>query len=74
MRFSQFEIVTGPGGDLRVYLERLAEAENVQKFIQDNPFGQRPLSKTSSSWQFYAKIAGTYGSQQGKYANIATHS
>lgn len=60
----------GPHGALRVYLERLAEAENVQKFIQENPFGQKPISNLSRSWDFYAKIVGTYGSQQEESANI----
>ncbi|KAL9239474.1 hypothetical protein vseg_013792 [Gypsophila vaccaria] len=29
----------GPDGDLRLYLERLAQAENVQNFIKAHPFG-----------------------------------
>uniref|UniRef100_A0A803M0Q5 Mitochondrial import inner membrane translocase subunit TIM50 n=1 Tax=Chenopodium quinoa TaxID=63459 RepID=A0A803M0Q5_CHEQI len=60
----------GPGGDLRKYLERLAEAENVQKFIQENPFGQRPISIASRSWNFYSKIVGNYGRQE-ENSNIA---
>ncbi|KAL2935426.1 Zinc finger CCCH domain-containing protein 55 [Bienertia sinuspersici] len=51
----------GPCGDLRLYLERLAEAENVQKFIQENPFGQKPITNTNSAWAFYSKIACTCG-------------
>ncbi|KAL9227309.1 hypothetical protein vseg_003012 [Gypsophila vaccaria] len=54
----------GPDGDLRLYLERLAEVENVQKFIQEYPFGQRPITKTNLSWAFYSKIAGEHASQQ----------
>ncbi|XP_057517336.1 uncharacterized protein LOC130798397 [Amaranthus tricolor] len=50
----------GPGGDLRTYLERLAEAEDVQKFIQENPFGQKPITEENPSWTFYAKIVGAY--------------
>lgn len=60
----------GPGGDLRVYLERLAEAENVQKFIQENPFGQEPITKSHKSWSFYSKIVGTYASEQEENVNI----
>lgn len=68
--FSQIEVITGPCGELRVYLERLAEADNVQKFIQENPFGQRPITAASPSWQFYAKIVGTCASQQGESACV----
>ncbi|KAL9249178.1 hypothetical protein AKJ16_DCAP01043 [Drosera capensis] len=50
----------GPTGDLRIYLERLARADNVQSFVRANPFGQRPITRTSLSWPFYSKIAGEY--------------
>ncbi|KAK9684468.1 hypothetical protein RND81_10G212000 [Saponaria officinalis] len=60
----------GPNGELRLYLERLAEAENVQKFIEENPFGQRPITKTNLSWAFYSKIAGEHTSQQKTIASI----
>ncbi|XP_058736471.1 uncharacterized protein LOC131608905 isoform X2 [Vicia villosa] len=44
------------GGDLRKYLERLAEAENVPKFVEQNPFGQKQISETSESWSFYCDV------------------
>lgn len=47
---------TGPGGDLRVYLERLAEAQNVQEFVAQNLFGQRPITESNPSWGFYRRI------------------
>ncbi|PWA67221.1 FCP1-like domain, HAD-like domain protein [Artemisia annua] len=46
----------GPEGDLRSYLERLAASDNVQKFIEQNPFGQQPISYTDESWKFYLKV------------------
>ncbi|KAI9174547.1 hypothetical protein LWI28_018993 [Acer negundo] len=46
----------GPGGDLRVYLEGLAAAENVQEYVQQNPFGQRAITESNPSWGFYSKI------------------
>ncbi|WCJ19017.1 Haloacid dehalogenase-like hydrolase (HAD) superfamily protein [Euphorbia peplus] len=46
----------GPGGDLRVYLEKLAEAQNVQEFIAHNPFGQPAITESSGKWSFYKKI------------------
>ncbi|TKY73293.1 FCP1 y domain-containing protein [Spatholobus suberectus] len=46
----------GPGGDLRVYLERLAMAENVQKYVSDHSFGQRHITETNPSWRYYCKV------------------
>jgi hypothetical protein len=47
---------TGPGGDLRVYLERLAAADDIQVFVQDNPFGQPSITEGDPNWNFYEKI------------------
>ncbi|KAI7732295.1 hypothetical protein M8C21_028008, partial [Ambrosia artemisiifolia] len=46
----------GPEGDLRVYLERLAASENVQKFVSENPFGQRPIREKNLSWKYYQNV------------------
>ncbi|KAK9116023.1 hypothetical protein Sjap_014970 [Stephania japonica] len=54
---SQNDNSLGPEGDLRVYLERLAIAEDVQKYVEQHPFGQRPISSKNPSWGFYLKIA-----------------
>ncbi|KAE8686207.1 hypothetical protein F3Y22_tig00111073pilonHSYRG00039 [Hibiscus syriacus] len=45
-----------PEGDLRKYLERLAEAENVQQFIEQNPFGEPAITETDPHWDFYSQI------------------
>lgn len=47
---------TGPGGDIRVYLEQLAEAPNVQEYVAQNPFGQQAITESDPSWDFYQKI------------------
>ncbi|KAM3703425.1 hypothetical protein ACJW31_04G095000 [Castanea mollissima] len=46
----------GPRGNLRIYLERLAMAENVQKYVEQNPFGQRAITKSNPSWAFYRRV------------------
>ncbi|XP_027126836.2 uncharacterized protein [Coffea arabica] len=48
--------LAGPGGALRVYLEGLGNAENVQKYVEENPFGQRPITEKNLSWRFYLKV------------------
>lgn len=46
----------GPRGDLRVYLEGLALAEDVQEYVEKNPFGQNSITKSDPSWSYYAKV------------------
>ncbi|KAL6877575.1 hypothetical protein ACP4OV_012790 [Aristida adscensionis] len=46
----------GPGGDLRVYLEKLAQADDVQVFVKDNPFGQPAIAEGDPHWNFYVQI------------------
>uniref|UniRef100_A0A0D9WUP1 FCP1 homology domain-containing protein n=1 Tax=Leersia perrieri TaxID=77586 RepID=A0A0D9WUP1_9ORYZ len=43
----------GPGGDLRVYLENLATADDVQSYVQEHPFGQPSITKNDRHWNFY---------------------
>ncbi|KAJ4877816.1 hypothetical protein Rs2_42834 [Raphanus sativus] len=52
----------GTDGDLRLHLEKLVEAENVQDFIKNNPFGQEAITEASETWEFYreATKAGNY--------------
>ncbi|KAJ7956485.1 NLI interacting factor-like phosphatase [Quillaja saponaria] len=46
----------GPGGDIRVYLEGLAMAEDVQKYVASHPFGQGPITESNPSWSFYRQV------------------
>ncbi|KAG6517916.1 hypothetical protein ZIOFF_021315 [Zingiber officinale] len=46
----------GPEGRLRHYLEGLAMADDVQLYIQANPFGQNPIADSNPSWKFYHQI------------------
>ncbi|XP_018723248.2 uncharacterized protein LOC104420717 isoform X2 [Eucalyptus grandis] len=46
----------GPGGDLRVYLESLALADNVRKYVEQNPFGQRAVTNSNPSWKYYKRV------------------
>ncbi|XP_073126139.1 uncharacterized protein [Henckelia pumila] len=46
----------GPEGDLRAYLHALAAAENIQEYVKQNPFGQRPITEKNLSWGYYLKV------------------
>ncbi|KAK1427236.1 hypothetical protein QVD17_15919 [Tagetes erecta] len=59
----------GPKGDLRVYLERLAASKNVQEFVSENPFGQRPIREANLSWPYYEKIVHAFSSKYKPRAN-----
>lgn len=49
------EIIAGPGGEIRVYLEGLAAAGNVQHYVAQNPFGQSAINETNPNWNFYSQ-------------------
>lgn len=55
-KFDRSDNSLGAGGDLKVYLERLSSAENVQNFIEQNPFGQMPITEKSHEWGFYSQV------------------
>ncbi|XP_014496436.1 ubiquitin-like domain-containing CTD phosphatase 1 isoform X2 [Vigna radiata var. radiata] len=44
------------GGDLREYLDGLANAENVPEYVEQHPFGQSAIDEKSESWDFYSKV------------------
>lgn len=48
--------ITGPGGDLRVYLENLASAESIPEYVKQNPFGQGAITSSDPSWHFYEEV------------------
>uniref|UniRef100_A0A5B6ZLW6 FCP1 homology domain-containing protein n=1 Tax=Davidia involucrata TaxID=16924 RepID=A0A5B6ZLW6_DAVIN len=66
------DISLGPRGDLRIYLEGLALCENVQKYVEQNPFGQRPITEKNLSWAFYLKVIHTVLSQTEDDANYSS--
>ncbi|MED6180133.1 hypothetical protein PIB30_007289 [Stylosanthes scabra] len=44
------------GGDLREYLNGLANAKSIPNYVKEHPFGQEPITKTSPSWNFYLRV------------------
>ena len=47
-----------------MYLERLAASEDVQKFVAENPYGQRPIREKNLSWGFYQKVIRAFSSNK----------
>nr|GEX04853.1 putative FCP1-like domain, HAD-like domain protein [Tanacetum cinerariifolium] len=74
-RYSQTEDnALGPKGDLRMYLERLAASEDVQKFVAENPYGQRPIREKNLSWRFYQKVIRAFSSEPEAHSSKASSS
>ncbi|KAJ0088749.1 hypothetical protein Patl1_32357 [Pistacia atlantica] len=46
----------GPKGELAKYLEGLAEADDVQSHVKENPFGQPAVNPSHPDWGFYCKV------------------
>ncbi|KAI3826146.1 hypothetical protein L1987_00191 [Smallanthus sonchifolius] len=51
----------GPNGELRVFLEGLAEAEDVQTYVKDHPIGEPLITPSHADWDYYSKIIRAYG-------------
>ncbi|CAN6209142.1 unnamed protein product [Urochloa humidicola] len=54
-----------PRGDLRLYLEGLASADDVPSYVMEHPFGQLPITESSPDWEFYAPILKEMGINRG---------
>ncbi|XAR64624.1 Phosphoprotein phosphatase [Bertholletia excelsa] len=48
----------GPDGELKQFLDGLAEAEDVPSYVKDHPIGQPPITDSHPDWDFYSKIRG----------------
>ncbi|KAL4605744.1 hypothetical protein ACB092_09G052500 [Castanea dentata] len=46
----------GPNGELRLYLDGLAAAENVPSHVKEHPFGQPAITPEHSDWEYYSRI------------------
>ncbi|OMO68224.1 NLI interacting factor [Corchorus olitorius] len=51
----------GPNGDLRLYLEGLAAAEDVPSYVKAHPFGQSAITPLHPDWDYYSKIVVSKG-------------
>lgn len=46
----------GPNSELRMYLDGLADAEDVPSYVKEHPFGQPAITPEHSDWEYYSKI------------------
>ncbi|KAK7244990.1 hypothetical protein RIF29_39819 [Crotalaria pallida] len=45
-----------PKGELCLYLEGLANANDVQFYVKENPFGQPAITSSHPDWDYYSKV------------------
>ena len=57
------KIFVNPERDFVRYLKKLADANNVQEFRKQNPFGQSPMTEGCEDWNFYSNIVSNLGLQ-----------
>ncbi|KAJ0027186.1 hypothetical protein Pint_35857 [Pistacia integerrima] len=48
--------ILSPKGELIKYLEGLAEADDVQSHVKENPFWQSAVNPSHPDWGFYCKV------------------
>ncbi|KAG6690235.1 hypothetical protein I3842_10G004700 [Carya illinoinensis] len=50
------DVSLGPKGQLRAYLDGLADAVEVPTYVKGHPFGQPAITKSHPDWEYYSKI------------------
>lgn len=63
---SFFFFLSAAGGDLRRYVEGLANAENMLMYVEQHPFGQERITEKSESWDFYLNVINSLSACQPK--------
>ncbi|KAF5823724.1 putative FCP1 domain, HAD superfamily protein [Helianthus annuus] len=53
--------VLGPNSELRVFLEGLAEAKDVQSYVKAHPIGDPAITSSHPDWDYYSKIIRAFG-------------
>nr|GEX70820.1 uncharacterized FCP1 homology domain-containing protein C1271.03c-like [Tanacetum cinerariifolium] len=46
----------GPDGELRVFLNGLAEATDVPTYVKDHRIGDPPITNSHPDWAYYSKV------------------
>ncbi|XP_009765286.1 uncharacterized FCP1 homology domain-containing protein C1271.03c-like [Nicotiana sylvestris] len=55
------DTLLGPNGDLRKFLEGVADADDVPTYVKEHPFGQPAITASHPDWNYYVKIILRFG-------------
>ncbi|EYU38606.1 hypothetical protein MIMGU_mgv1a011796mg [Erythranthe guttata] len=58
------DTLLGPDGELRKYLNGVADAEDVQSYVKDHKIGQPAITPEHPDWNFYSKVVRRYGKKE----------
>lgn len=50
------DFATDPKVELGLYLDGVADADDVQAYVKEHPFGQPPITPNHPDWVFYSKV------------------
>ncbi|KAL8204954.1 hypothetical protein R6Q57_010577 [Mikania cordata] len=51
----------GSNGEFRVFLDGLAEANDVPSYVKDHPIGKPAITPSHADWDYYSKIIHAHG-------------
>ncbi|XP_022846234.1 uncharacterized protein LOC111368974 [Olea europaea var. sylvestris] len=54
----------GPNGELRGFLEGLADADDVRTYVKEHRIGQSPITPSHPDWNYYSKIVRHFGKEE----------
>ncbi|GFP96567.1 hypothetical protein PHJA_001800800, partial [Phtheirospermum japonicum] len=63
-KHDRHDTLLGPNGELRKYLDGLADAKDVLTYVKDHPFGQTPITPSHPDWSYYANITRRFGKKE----------
>ncbi|CAA2994304.1 Hypothetical predicted protein [Olea europaea subsp. europaea] len=54
----------GPNGELRGFLEGLADADDGRTYVKEHRIGQSPITPSHPDWNYYSKIVRHFGKEE----------
>ncbi|KVH99918.1 uncharacterized FCP1 homology domain-containing protein C1271.03c-like [Cynara cardunculus var. scolymus] len=54
----------GPGGEFRAFLDGVADATDVQSYVQSHPFGEPAITPSHPDWKYYVKVVAHLGKEE----------
>ncbi|KAL8505022.1 hypothetical protein ACS0TY_016285 [Phlomoides rotata] len=60
------DTVFGDDGDLRKYLDGVAEADDVPSYVKEHPIGQPAITPSHLHWSFYSRIVRSFDKKKEK--------
>ncbi|XP_076884586.1 uncharacterized protein LOC143533810 [Bidens hawaiensis] len=56
----------GPNGEVRMFLDGLADAKDVQSYVKAHPIGDPAITSSHVDWDYYSKIVCFFGKKESR--------